>query len=109
MKRGLVGGVLCGVLGLGGSAVAKAPPPAKQKAAPVKQETLTLKKGEVKDLSIPGVTRIALGDTDVADVERPGDLDDPGVRVTALKAGKTQLLVWTEDGVKREYTVLVRD
>lgn len=60
-------------------------------------ETLTLKVGETRALSFPGVKRVAVGDPEVTDirVEGAGEL-----RVQARKAGETVLLVWTAEGRK---------
>jgi len=60
-------------------------------------ETLTLKVGETRSLSLPGVTRVAVGDPEVTDIRVEGAGE---VRVQARKAGETVLLVWTAEGRK---------
>jgi Flp pilus assembly secretin CpaC len=51
------------------------------------------------------VTRVAVGDPATADIEVAGG----GVlRVKALQAGGTTLLVWTSEG-RKEFTLLIKD
>lgn len=55
------------------------------------EETITVHVGSTKDLQVPGLTRIALGNIEVADVKTAGG---GIVRIEGLKAGETTLLVW---------------
>jgi pilus assembly protein CpaC len=55
------------------------------------QETITLRVGEAKELLVKGLTRVALGNPEHADV----DVSEGGtLRIQGLKAGETTLLVW---------------
>jgi len=56
------------------------------------EETITVKVGSTKDLQVPGLTRIALGNIEFADVKTQGD---GIVRIEGTKAGETTLLVWS--------------
>jgi Flp pilus assembly secretin CpaC len=76
-----------------------------QKPAPQAEgELLSLRAGSTQALEIVGVTRIALGDPDIADVELQGD---HVIQIKGVKAGETRLLVWT--GEKRKaYRIVVQ-
>lgn len=77
-----------------------------QKPAPAAaEETITVRVGGTKDLQVPGLTRIALGNVEFADVKAMGD---DVVRIEGLKAGETTLLVWTGKG-RKAYRVVVQD
>jgi pilus assembly protein CpaC len=81
----------------------KAPaPPAAPEAV---EETLTVKAGNVKPLSAPGLTRLALGDPEIADVDITGN---DVIRVKGLKAGETKLFVWTGEA-RKAYRIVVQD
>lgn len=100
-------GVVMVALALAGpGALAKdkaASPP--QNVAPNAGDTLTLKRGETKTLVFPGVTRVAVGDPEIADIEvaSPDTLIVKG----GLE-GKTTLLVWMEDKARRSYLIHVK-
>jgi Flp pilus assembly secretin CpaC len=84
-----------------------APAPAKQKAGSPAEETFTLKPGEKKDLSAKDLTRVAVGDPEVANIS----VDDKGetvLHITAGKPGETTLLVWTKDGARKAYKLVVQ-
>jgi pilus assembly protein CpaC len=69
------------------------------------EETLTVRAGGAKTLSVPGVTRVALGDPEIADVEvTEGD----ELRIDGRKAGETKLLVWTGK-VRKAYRIVVQN
>lgn len=55
------------------------------------EEVIDLKVGDHKSLSAAGVTRIAVGDTEIADVQVKGD----ALEITGTGPGKTTLLIWT--------------
>ena len=78
---------------------AQAPAP-----AATAEEVLTLKAGSKKTLTVPGVTRIALGDPDIADIELIGD---NSLRIDGRKAGETNLLIWT-GSAKKAYRIVVQ-
>jgi pilus assembly protein CpaC len=69
------------------------------------EEVLTVKAGNSKPLSVPGVTRVALGDPDIADVKLTGD---DVLRIDGRKAGETNLLVWTKEG-RKAYRIVVQN
>jgi hypothetical protein len=52
---------------------------------------ITLEERAVQKVHLPGITRIAVGETDIANVEGEGD----DVYVTAGHVGKTSLMIWT--------------
>ncbi|MBN8230094.1 pilus assembly protein N-terminal domain-containing protein [Corallococcus macrosporus] len=72
--------------------------------APAADETLTLKKGAKQVLTVPGLSRVALGDPSVADVRTTGK---DGVELSALAKGTTTLIVWGGDGKRRTYRIVV--
>jgi pilus assembly protein CpaC len=82
-------------------ALASSPP--QQPAPAAAQETLTVRTGNAKTLQAPGVTRVAIGDPEIADI----DVADGGVlRIEGRKAGETTLLVWT-GAARKEYRIVV--
>ncbi|ATB30012.1 pilus assembly protein N-terminal domain-containing protein [Melittangium boletus] len=98
-------GVLAVLAVVGGSEVsARAPAKADKKtAAEAREETITLKPKEERDLRVVGLTRVAVGDPDIADIQAMGD---DVLRVTAGKPGQTKLTVWTSDGARRSYLIV---
>ncbi|MBZ4411567.1 protein kinase [Myxococcus sp. XM-1-1-1] len=59
--------------------------------------------GTPRELRIEGLSRIAIGRTDLVDIK-----SEPGVLLlTPLDVGAGQLLVWTRDGERKLYTVSV--
>lgn len=58
-----------------------------------------------KELEIVGVTRIALGDPDIADVELQGA---HVLQLKGVKAGETKLLVWTVGEKRKAYRIVVQ-
>ncbi|WP_158621778.1 pilus assembly protein N-terminal domain-containing protein [Corallococcus aberystwythensis] len=87
-----------------GAPPAWAKEPAAREEAPAADETLTLKKGAKQVLTVPGLSRVALGDPSVADVKTTGR---DGVEVSGLAAGKTTLVVWGDGGKRRTYRIVV--
>jgi Flp pilus assembly secretin CpaC len=67
-------------------------------------ETLTLKKDEVRTLTVKELTRVAVGDPTTADITVSGE---DGVRITGRKQGETMLLVWTKDGKRKAYRLVI--
>jgi Flp pilus assembly secretin CpaC len=84
--------------------LARASPPTSEKAPPA-DATITLKRGAKHVLTVPGLSRVALGDPDVADVATTGK---DGVKLTARKKGETTLMTWDEDGKRRTWRVVVK-
>jgi len=73
-------------------------------AEPKTDATLTLKVGETRPLSFPGVTRVAVENPEVTDIRVEGA---GSVLVQARKAGETVLLVWTAEG-RKAYRIVVQ-
>ena len=97
---------------LGTEANAEKPTPAPQKAptaAPAApEETLTLKKGEVRTLEQKDMTRVAVGDPQVADIEVKGEKGASSLHITGRTQGETVMLVWTKDGKRKAYKLVVQ-
>ncbi len=75
-------------------------------AAPA-EETVTLKKGGTHELKVKDLSRVAVGDPEVADIEATGK---DGLRITGKKAGETTMLVWS--GAEQQmatYRLVVRE
>lgn len=96
-----VGALLLGAMPSGAKEPARRAPA--QAAEPPADETLTLKRGAKQVLTVPGLTRVALGDPSIADVKTTGA---DGVEVSALAAGKTTLILWS-GGTRRTYRIVV--
>ncbi|MFP2906135.1 pilus assembly protein N-terminal domain-containing protein [Pyxidicoccus sp. 3LFB2] len=74
---------------------------------PAPDETLTLKKGDTREVQVKGMTRVAMGDPQVADISVGGK---DRVRVTASTAGETTLLVWSGgEQARRVYRIVVTE
>jgi tetratricopeptide (TPR) repeat protein len=66
--------------------------------------TLTLAINERRTIVIKGIRRVAIGDSETADVRTLGN---DRLEVRGLSPGKTTLLVWTGDGKRVAYVVSV--
>ena len=76
-------------------------------AAPA--ETISLKKGEVYTLEVKDLTRLAVGDPEMADISLDEKKKDPvGVRITGGKRGETTLVTWTKDGTIKAYKLVIQ-
>jgi Flp pilus assembly secretin CpaC len=105
-KVGVVAVLAVAMLGTGAVAEQATPTPDKAQAKKVApEETLTLKKGEVRTLEVKDLTRIAVGDPEVADITVSGEA---GVRIQGRKQGETTLLVWTKDGTRKAYRLVIQ-
>ncbi|MBN1206532.1 MAG: pilus assembly protein N-terminal domain-containing protein [Myxococcaceae bacterium] len=71
--------------------------PAQVPAPADTHETLTLRPGGSKVVKAPGMNRLAIGDPEIADIKVP---DKGSVRITALKAGETTLVIWSGTVIK---------
>ncbi|MCY1029878.1 pilus assembly protein N-terminal domain-containing protein [Corallococcus sp. BB11-1] len=72
--------------------------------APPADETLTLKKGAKRTLTVTGLSRVALGDPTIANVETKGaDV----VELSGLAPGVTTLITWDAAGKRRTYRIEV--
>ncbi|MCY1023757.1 protein kinase domain-containing protein [Pyxidicoccus sp. MSG2] len=88
------------------------PPDARVQAAPVAAERgdtantlISLREDQVKDLPVPKLQRIAVGDPAIVEVEI---LDGDVLRLTGRSAGTTNLVTWTrENGEMQLYTLSV--
>ncbi|WP_163997398.1 type II and III secretion system protein family protein [Pyxidicoccus caerfyrddinensis] len=67
--------------------------------------TVSLGVGSQKVLTIPGLSRVALGDPTIAEVKTLGSGQ---LLITGLGEGKTTLLVWKTSGQRVSYLVAVR-
>jgi pilus assembly protein CpaC len=76
-----------------------------QQATPKEGDTLALKKGETKTFVFSGVTRVAVGDPEIADIEVKGT---DTLLIKGASEGKTTLLVWTKDKARRSYLIDVK-
>jgi eukaryotic-like serine/threonine-protein kinase len=65
---------------------------------------MTLTVDEQRDLHVPGLARVALGDTNVLDVA----VDGEKLHLRALASGDTTLLVWTRDKARIPYVITVK-
>jgi pilus assembly protein CpaC len=104
--RNVLGVVLVALslAGPGALAQGKAEAPTQQ-SSPKEGDTLALKKGETKTLVFSGVTRVAVGDPEIADVEVKGP---DTLIIKGGTEGKTTLLVWTKDKARRSYLIDVK-
>jgi pilus assembly protein CpaC len=67
------------------------------------EEKISVRAGNSKTLSAPGVTRLALGDPEIADVKMAGG---DVIRIDGLKAGETMLIVWVGKA-RKSYRIVV--
>ncbi len=67
--------------------------------------TINLGVGTQKVITVPGITRIALGDPSIADVKIIGNNQ---ILIIGQSEGKTTLLVWKSSGQRVSYLVTVR-
>ncbi|AKQ66993.1 Type II/IV secretion system secretin RcpA/CpaC, associated with Flp pilus assembly [Myxococcus hansupus] len=67
--------------------------------------TVSLGVGSQKVITIPGLSRVALGDPSIADVKTLGSGQ---LLITGQAEGKTTLLVWKSSGQRVSYLVAVR-
>jgi serine/threonine-protein kinase len=65
---------------------------------------LTLKPGEHREMTLPEMNRLAVGDPSVADVKVTGP---DTVEIIAAHPGRTGLHMWSQDGTVRHYQVRV--
>lgn len=96
---------LVAVMTLAAGAGAEPAKGAPAEAAKTSEEQLPLKPGEVHQLKLANVSRIAVADPEIADVRVTGaDI----VQVKGLKKGETAMLVWMHNGKARKaYKIVV--
>jgi pilus assembly protein CpaC len=69
-------------------------------------DTVTVVQGQTTLLPVPGVVRVSIGEEEIANAQPTG----PGeILLTGLRAGVTDLRVWTEGGAQRRYLLRVVD
>ena len=74
-----------------------------QQDAPASNPLISLRVGEVHELSLPQLQRLAVADPSVVELRTiPG-----GVQLTALSSGATHVMAWLQDGERRVYVVSV--
>lgn len=78
--------------------------PPQQPAPVATEETITLQVGGTKELQVSGLTRVAVGDPEVADIDVEGGAT---LRIEGRKAGETILVVWTGEG-RKAYRLVVQ-
>lgn len=110
-----MGGVAVALVSVGiGVFVWKQPPRSEQPDAPVQVATergdtanplISLRLGQAKELRIPGLQRVAVGDPEIAEIENLGD----GVlRMTGRTVGTTHLVTWSNESAEMQlYTLSV--
>ena len=78
---------------------------AKKPATVTAEQEVSLKQGEKTVIGpITKLSRVAVGNPDVADVTTIGD---EKIQVVGKTEGKTTVRVWTLDGTKKSYSVTV--
>ncbi|MFP2927404.1 pilus assembly protein N-terminal domain-containing protein [Pyxidicoccus sp. 3LG] len=107
MRHGI--GITLFTLAVAGTALAatESDKSTKAPAAAQQDEVLALKKGGAHRLRVKDLSRVALGDPEIAEVELS---EDDSLRITPRKAGETTLIVWSgEKQALRTYRIIVRD
>jgi serine/threonine protein kinase len=100
----LAGAVLLLGTGLGVTLWSQRTEPAPTESqAPTANQFLALRVDEVRELPMPHLERIALGEPDVVEVRASPE----GLRIQALAPGATHVMAWTRDGEHHVYTVSV--
>jgi pilus assembly protein CpaC len=90
---------LAGILQAASAAAQPAPPPSENKV-------ITVAVGTQKDMSVEGqITRVAVGDPDVADVRA---VNKSEVLILGVAEGQTTLLIWLENGRRESFLIKVR-
>lgn len=69
------------------------------------EETMRLAIGQQRTVDAAGLTRASIADPDVCDIARAGDV----FILTARRAGRTDLLLWSEAGTLRTIEIVVVD
>lgn len=69
-------------------------------------DTITIVKGQTTLLPFPGVVRVSIGEEELANAQPAGQGE---VLLTGLKAGVTDLRVWSESGLQKRYLLKIID
>lgn len=93
-----------------GAAVGAEPLPSRSAPArTLPTETFTFKPGEVKDLPVKDLSRVAIEDPEIVDIVVNGPKERPVLHLTAGKVGWTSLMTWAKDGTRRTYELVVKN
>lgn len=69
-------------------------------------DTVTIVQGQTTLLPFPGVVRVSIGEEELANAQPAGSGE---ILLTGLKAGITDLRVWSESGVQKRYLLKIID
>lgn len=69
-------------------------------------KTVTVVQGQTRLMPYPGVMRVSIGHPDIANAQATGPAE---ILLTGLKAGVTDLRVWTDEGEQKRYLLRVID
>lgn len=69
-------------------------------------DTITIVQGQTTLLPFPGVIRVSIGEEDLANAQPAGQGE---ILLTGLKAGITDLRVWSENGIQKRFLLKVID
>lgn len=69
-------------------------------------DTITIVQGQTSLLPFPGVIRVSIGKEDLANAQPAGTSE---ILLTGLKAGVTDLRVWSENGKQKRYLLKIVD
>lgn len=70
------------------------------------ESTVNVIQGQTRLMPYPGVTRVSIGHPDVANAQATGPAE---ILLTGLKAGVTDLRIWTSSGDQKRYLLKVTD
>ena len=70
------------------------------------ESTINVIQGQTRLLPYPGVTRVSIGHPDIANAQATGPDE---ILLTGLKAGVTDLRIWTTPGSQKRYLLKVTD
>ncbi|ATB33228.1 pilus assembly protein N-terminal domain-containing protein [Melittangium boletus] len=93
----------------GTAAGAEQSAPVPKKALAIPSETITLKRGETKKLESKDAIGSSIQDPEILNVSVPGDSAKTVFHMTGEKVGKTTFTVWSKDGKRRTYEIIVKE
>src|SRR3990167_2754096 len=70
------------------------------------ESTVNIIQGQTRLMPYPGVTRVSIGHPDIANAQATGPSE---ILLTGLKAGVTDLRIWTASGSQKRYLLKVTD
>src|SRR3990167_6542399 len=77
-----------------------------RQAAEESDSTVNILQGQTRLMPYPGVTRVSIGHPDIANAQATGPSE---ILLTGLKAGVTDLRIWTASGSQKRYLLKVTD